>query len=240
MRRLFLIALIATAPAAADEIRTPEACKAAVAADPATAREAAAVWQRMGGGVPARLCEATALSAMGAHATAARLLTSLAANPNRAMAPGLRAVILTDGAREWLDAGRPDLARESLEQAGRITVTDADRQILIARVAAAEGDWPAAQAALDAALATRPDDALAHALLAAALRNQGEASAALAQAERALALAPNLPEALFETGAALAETGQVREATAVWLRLIAAHPDSNLAALARANLQRLN
>ncbi len=244
MRRLFPIALLAAAfsadPAAAGEVRTPEACRAAVAANPAAAREEASVWQRMGGGVPARLCEAEALSAMGAHATAARLLTSLAANPNRAMSPGLRAVILSDGAREWLDAGRPDLARESLDEAGRITAPDADRQVLIARVAAAEGDWPAARSALDAALAARPDDALAHALLAAALRNQGDPSAALEQAERARTLAPDLPEALFETGAALAETGQVREATAVWLQLIAAHPDSALAALARANVQRLN
>lgn len=240
MRRLFLAALLAAGPAVAAEIRTPAQCSEAVAADPAAAREGAAVWQRMGGGVPARLCEAEALSAMGAHATAGRLLTSLAANPNRAMSPGLRAVILTDGARQWLAAGRPDLARAALAVAGRITVADADRQILIARAAAAEADWPAAQAALEAALAERPDDAVAHALLAAALRNQDDPAAALTEAERARALDPALPEALFETGAALAETGQSRRAAQVWLELIAAHPDTSLAALARANLQRLN
>lgn len=239
MRPLFLAVLVVALPAAA-EIRTPDQCTAAVAADPAAAREAAAVWQRMGGGVPARLCEAAALSALGAHASAARLLTNLAANPNRAMSANLRAVILTDGARQWLDADRPDLARAALEQAGRITAPDPDRQVLIARVAAAEGDWPAARAALAAALAARPEDAMAHALMAAALRNDGDPAAALAEAERARALAPDLPEALFETGAALAETGETRRASQVWLALIAAHPDSALAALARANLQRLN
>ena len=240
MRPLFLALLLAASPAAAAEIRTPAQCDAAVAADPAAAREAAAVWQRMGGGVPARLCEASALSALGAHATAAQLLTNLAANPNRAMSAGLRAVILTDGARQWLAADRPDLARAALDRAARITPPDADRQVLIARVAAAEGDWPAARAALTAALAADPDDALAHALMAAALRNEGDPAAALAEAERARALDPGLAEALFETGAALAETGETRRASQVWLELIALHPDSSLAALARANLQRLN
>ncbi|HET9067903.1 MAG TPA: hypothetical protein VFN28_04610 [Amaricoccus sp.] len=239
MRRLFLIALLLAAPAAA-EIRTPEACNAAVAADPAAAREAAALWQRSGGGVPARLCEASALAALGAHATAARLLTGLAANPNRAMSAGLRATVLADGARQWLAAGRPDHAGAALAEADGITVPDADRQILAARVAAAGGDWPAAETALRAALADRPDDALAHALLAAALRNAGDPAAALGEAERARSLDPALPEALFETGAALAETGETARASQVWLELIAAHPRSEFAALARANLQRIN
>jgi tetratricopeptide (TPR) repeat protein len=240
MRRLFLAAILAAVPAAAAEIRTPDQCTAAIAADPAAAREAAAVWHRTGGGVPARLCEASALAAMGAHGTAAQLLGNLAANPNRVMMPGLRAVILTDGAGQWLAAGRPDLAAAALAEASRIAAPDADGQLLLARVAAAQADWPAARVALDAALADRPDDALAHALLAATLRNQGEPAAALAEAERALALAPDLPEALFEAGAALAETGQGDRAAQVWLQLIAAQPDSDLAALARTNLQRLN
>ena len=239
MRTLFLVALLPAGPLAATEIRTPEQCVAAVAADAAAAREAAAVWSRMGGGVPARLCEAQALAASGAHGSAARLLTGLAANPNRAMSAGLRAVILADGAGQWLEAGRPDLARTALAAADKITAPGADRQILAARAAAGEEDWPAAEAALGHALAERPDDALARALLAAALRNQGEPGAALLQAERARALDPDLPEALFEAGAALAETGETRNASRVWLELIAAHPDSPLAALARANLQRL-
>ena len=66
-RPLVLAALLA-APGARAEIRSADECAAAVAADPAAAREDAAVWLRMGGGVPARLCEASALAALGAHA----------------------------------------------------------------------------------------------------------------------------------------------------------------------------
>jgi tetratricopeptide (TPR) repeat protein len=226
MSRLLALLLLAAAPAAA-EIRSADACAAAVDADPAAAREQAAVWQRLGGGVPARLCEAEALAALGAHATAARLLTGLATNPNRAMSASLRATVLADAGRQWLAAGRPDLAREALAEADRITTPSRDRRLLAARAAAAEADWPAAEAAL-------------RALLEAALRNAGDSQAALAEAEAAHRLDPGLPEALFETGAALAETGQPDRAAEVWLELISADPESELAALARANIQRLN
>ncbi len=240
MRWLFLIAVCAAAPAAHAEIRTTQDCTAAVAANPSAAREEAAIWERLGGGVPARLCEAAALAAQGAHATAARILTSVADNPNRAMSAGLRATVLTDGARQWLAAERPDLAAAALAQADTITPATVDRQVLTARIAAAQSDWPAATTALRAALATAPDDALAHALLAATLRNQDDPAAALAEAQRARRLDPDLPEALFETGAALAETGDAKGAAQAWLDLIDRHPDSDLAGLARSNLQALN
>ena len=208
MRRLLVLLLCTTPGIATAAIRSAEDCARAVAANPAAAREEAAIWQRMGGGVPARLCEAEALAALGAHATAAQLLTGVATNPNRAMSAGLRATVLTDAARQWLDAGRADLSRTALAEADRITPPDADRQLVAARADAAEGDWAAAETTLRALLEQRPDDALAHALLAATLRNLGDPEAALPEAEQARRLDPALPEALFETGAALAETGQ--------------------------------
>lgn len=241
MRRLIAAGLLAAAlpiPATAAITNTDE-CKAALAADPTKAREDAAVWEREGGGVPARLCSAAALAALGAHATAAQMLTAVAENPNRAMSVTLRATVLADAADQWLAAGEPHLARGVLGQADRLTPPTPARQLLAARAAAAEADWPAAEAALRAALAATPDDALVHALLAAALRNQGDAAAALPEADRAAALAPDLAEALFEQGAARAETGDIRGAAEAWLALIDRHPDSSLAGLARRNLQRL-
>ena len=76
--------------------------------------------------------------------------------------------------------------------------------------------------------------------MAAVLRHQGDAAAALAQAEKAAALDPALPEAMFETGAAKAETGDRDGAIAAWLKLIDAHPGTDLATLAQANIQTLN
>jgi len=239
LRLLLLLAAVAPLPAAA-EIRSAGDCAAAVAADPAGAREEAALWARTGGGVAARLCEADALAALGAHGTAAVLLTRLAENPGRAMSAGLRAVVLGDAAGQWLDAGRPDLAAAVLEQADRITDPDPRRLVLHARADAAAGDWPAAQAALARAVAAEPADPLARALLAATLRHLGEPEAARAEADSALRLDPQLPEALFEAAAAAAETGDAERAARLWQQLIVLEPAGGLADAARAGLQGLN
>ena len=53
------LTLTARAVPAAD-IGSAEDCQRAIDTDASTAREAAAVWARSGGGVPARLCEAAA------------------------------------------------------------------------------------------------------------------------------------------------------------------------------------
>lgn len=222
------------------QIASAEDCAAAVAANPAKAREDAALWQRLGGGVAARLCEADALAAMGAHVTAATLLTRLGENPGRAIDAGLRAVILGDAAREWLAAGQAQLAIQVLDQADLVAPADGDRLTLRARAAAADANWPQAQAALERLLNEHPDDALGRALMAAVLRRQGDPAGALVEAERARTLAPTLPEAMFEVGAALAETGRRVEAQRAWMALIAGYPDSALAEAARAALTSLN
>ncbi|MFO1105642.1 MAG: hypothetical protein U1E34_06045 [Amaricoccus sp.] len=243
MRRLFLIAAVISsvaAAASAEEITSADQCDAAVAANPASAREAAAVWYRLGGGTAARLCEASALEAMGADTTAAQLLTGVAQNTNRAMPLDLRATVLEDAGRLWLRAGRPDLTLETLASANRLTAADPDRLMLQARAEAAGGDWTATEATLRAFLAAKPDDPLGLALHAAALRQLGEIDAARGEAARALACDPGLAEAQFESAAALAEAGDRDGAGRLWLLLIEQHPDSSLAGLARRNLQGLN
>lgn len=237
---LTLAILSATAAGHADEIRSVEACEAVIAADPEAAREEAALWTRAGGGVPARLCEAAALEAMGADATAARLLTGLAENPNRAMPGDLRASVFEDAARLWMQAGRPDIAEAALLSADRVSPADRARDVLRARIAAGQGNWDDAAALLGGVLSEVPADARVRALRAAALRRGGDPAAALAEAERALADAPDLAEALFEAGAALAESGDMAGARDRWLDLIARHPDDALATLARRNLARLD
>ncbi len=226
-------------PADAVEIRSADACGPAVAADAEAAREAAAHWYRHGGGAEARLCEAAALEALGAHATAAALLTRLAENPNRVLPRDLRATILADAARLWVSAGRPETARAALASAARLVPPDTAAQLTEARAAAALGDWKDARDALDRILAEDPEHALARALRAATLRAGGEADAALAEARAARAASPDLAEARFEEAAALAELDRTEAAVAAFLDLAADAPDHDLAPLARSNARRL-
>jgi thioredoxin-like negative regulator of GroEL len=233
------LAACALGSGAAAEIRDAAACAPAIAADPDRAREEAARWRQQGGGTPAELCEAAALEAIGALGSAAMILTRLGENPNRALVPAVRATILEDAARLWIEAGQPDPALAILDQLPRLGPDTAARDLLRARAAAAAGDWAASLAALDAVLREDPGAVQARALRAAALRRSGDPAAALAEAEAALAEAPDLPEARFEAGAAAAELGQAEAARAQWLALIAAHPDHALATLARRNLVSL-
>ncbi len=244
-RSLLLLSVLAAglslaAPAVpAADIGSAEDCQRAIDADAPAAREAAAVWARSGGGVAARLCEAAALEAMGATASAARILTALAQNPNRAMDRDLRLVTLADGARLWLEAGVPGEAAAALDAADRIGPATPERQILRARVAAARSDWPAALGALEPVLAADPANGAARALRAAALRLSGDAAAAEIEADRARSDAPDSPEALFEAAAARAELGNRTAAARLWLDLIERFPESGLVAVAQRNLQSL-
>ncbi len=231
---------LSTPSAALAEINSIETCRAAIAADPVAAREEAAIWTRLGGGVEARLCEAATLEALGADATAARLLTALAENPNRAIDPFRRAVIFEDAARLWLAAGQPEIAEAALASAGALTTGGPSRRLLAARVAAAQGDWPRALDLVDALLAESPDSAGLLALRAAALRRTGDPAAAAAAADRAVALDPAFPDARFEAAAARAEMGETDAAATLWLDLIDDFPDSAFADLARRNLQALS
>jgi tetratricopeptide (TPR) repeat protein len=232
-------AVSAAFPVHALEIRSADECGPAVAADPEAAREAAAHWYRHGGGAEARLCEAAALEALGAHATAAALLTRLAENPNRVLPRSLRATILADAARLWVDAGHPEMAQAALASAARLAPPDTAALLTSARAAAALGEWEEAREALDRILAEAPDHALARSLRAATLRAAGETAAALAEARAALEAAPGLAEARFEEAAALAELDETEAAVAAFLDLAADAPDHDLAPLARSNARRL-
>jgi tetratricopeptide (TPR) repeat protein len=238
-RALSAAVLVLAGPADAAQIEGPDDCAPAIAADPALAREAAARWHRLGGGVPARLCEAAALEALGAHRSAATLLTRLAENPNRALPVEVRATTFVDAALLWLAVGEPDLARAALDRAGRLAPPDDAALLATARVAAAREDWAGARSALDALLARNLENAEALALRAAASRQAGDAASALTDARAARALDAGLPEARFEEAAALAELGQIRPAIASFLALADAAPEHPLASVARANAVRL-
>lgn len=235
-RAVVVFALVLAAPASAAEIRSAKECREAVAADAPSAREAASVWKRLGGGAGAELCEAEALEAMGAFGSAATILTRLGEDPKRALPLALRVSVLEDAARLWLADERPDLARQGLANLARVTQSTPSQLMLAARAEAGLGQWAASAATLARLIAAEPRNAEAHALRAAALRLGGDPAGARAEADRALALDPDLAPALFEAAAAAAEAGDRPQAEAIWTRLIQAHPDHPLARSARRNL----
>jgi tetratricopeptide (TPR) repeat protein len=240
MRALALTALLSlgAAPATA-AIASLAECEAAVKADPALAREEAAGWAVLGGGALAKACEAMALEALGATKTAAAILTDVAVDRSNGLSAEARVDFLADAARLWLAAREPKLAEEAAGRILSLTGETAETLALRAEARGRQDRWAEARADLDRALDLEPARPDILALRAAANRKEGRPDAALKDADAALAGLPALPEALFERGAALIILKRVPEALDTWFRLIELHPDSELAALARRNIQAI-
>ncbi|TYO89095.1 hypothetical protein [Oceanicella actignis] len=218
-------------------VRDYAACVALLDADPAAAREAAAEWRRFGGGAQAGICEALALSALGAQATAARLLDQLAAEEAGAAPPERLRAMRALAADLWLAARRPEQALASL--AAALDLAPGDPALLAARAQARAmtQDWAGARADLDAALRAAPG---APALLVARAQARaalGDAAGALADAEAALAAAPEDAQAWLEAGRALEALGRRDAARERYLGAIARDRQGPTGAAARRALQ---
>ncbi|MEM6439260.1 MAG: hypothetical protein AAF763_06145, partial [Pseudomonadota bacterium] len=100
-------AVLALGSAGAAAAPGSEACLALADRDPTAAAEAARAWAREGGGGPAAICEALAMEALGAFATAALRLEQLAAAEGEGYGPAERAAFY-EIAGDWrLRAGQP-------------------------------------------------------------------------------------------------------------------------------------
>ena len=218
------ILITAAAPAhAAAPVRSYKACQDRVASDPHSAREAAAEWLRFGdGGLQARICEATALAALGAHASAAARLDVAA----RGAPPELRGELWALAAEFWLAGGRDKDALASAEAALEAAAEGAPARAGALKVRGllrlAEGRNAAAAVDFGSALSLAPAD-LRPELLAARARARnalGEPRAALADAEAAVTAAPDMAAAWAAKGRAETLLGRADAARESYLRAI--------------------
>lgn len=243
-----LIALIAAPVMAAGPpavgsapVRGYAECLARTDADPTAGREAAAEWKRFGGGVPALICEALALSALGADDAAARALDD-AATREPDLTRAQRAEMLALAAQFWLGAGRGDEADASATAALAIVPRqpDALRARGAARIGAAR--FAAAAVDLSAALDGAPDDAGLWVARARARAGMFDHAGSADDAARALALAPDLAEAWLLKGlaeVALDRTGAAQTSLMAAIGADGAPPGGDIAARARATIQRM-
>ena len=174
MRALVFLLLIPL-PAKA-EIRTLEACAAAIEEDADGALSEAARWITLGGGAAARLCEASALQALGADRLAAMKLTELAQDPGVALSADERAVLFIDASAIWRADGQALLAKETADRAVRLTphvpgssmtLNARDARLALAWAQSDLGEVEQARALVTDLLRDAPDDPDALALRAA-------------------------------------------------------------------------
>ncbi len=238
------VGVLTAAPAATAQSSQYQDCLAQAETEPAAARETAAQWEAIGGGVPARHCAAVALIGLGAEIRAAEILTEIGSGESDLPAAD-RVSALTLAGDLWLRNGQGLLARQSFGAALVIAPKSRDGRIGLARVAALESDFGRAIEVLskvvadEGAIGGTATLAEVLTLRAAAFRASGDPQSALNDAELATGSAPNEPLAWFERGAAERALGQRDDARESWLRASMLDPYGAAGDLARLNLQRL-
>ncbi|MBK1663134.1 hypothetical protein CKO38_03440 [Rhodospirillum rubrum] len=226
------------------------ACMALARSRPDQAFEKAGQWKALGGGVPARHCEAVALLGLKEYGEAARRLEALAEDVK--LARGLRVDLLTQAGQAWLAVG--DLSRAYANQTTALQLAGAraqsgapalssvlpdlyiDRAVTLAQA----GRDDEATTDLTKALALQPASVTALVLRASAQRRQGRLTAARADAEAAVKRAPDDAEARLERGDVRLALGDRDGARADWLKVLELAPREGAADAARARIETLD
>lgn len=150
---------------------------------------------------------------LGADAKALQALQRAAS-----LSPGNSQILLAL-ADFYLETGQYELARQHAALAGEAGATDAYENL--ARIAAAQGDWPTAERQAQAALAEHPGRRIPRLILARVLKARGDLAGALSQLEMARRPSdqvnpPPLYNMSFLRGDILARAGRTAEAEAAF------------------------
>lgn len=228
-------------PDPANPSHTYEVCLMTAKSTPESGFEMAGKWLALGGGAPARHCEAVALVGMKEYAEAARRLEALAPQSRE---ESVRAGVLAQAGQAWLLAGELSRALDAQTAAlGAMPVRNRQHaDILVDRAAthADAGQYPEAVLDLDASLTIEPRNPDALAFRASARRHLGDTDRALADADQAIALDPQNVTGLLERGLIHRLNGKPDDARRDWLRIIQIAPDSEAGKAARANIEEMD
>lgn len=226
------------APDTLDPAKTYRLCLDTARAYPEQGNEFAGKWVGLGGGEPAKHCQAVAMLGMRAYPEAATRLEDLAQSSKRDNA--VRAGLLAQAAQAWLLA--EDTTRAYAAQTSALQLLPGDATLLVDRatiLAAAKNYWDAIDD-LNAAIAASPNNAEALAFRASAYRMVEAEDLAMEDAERAVAVNPDGLDGLLERGILYRLKGRDAEARKDWLRILELNPASDTAKAARANIEKMD
>ena len=196
-------------------------------------------WIGLGGGEPAKHCQAVAMIGVKAFGEAASRLEALAGESKSSN--DLRAGMLAQAGQAWLLEGEPNRAYKVQTSALELATANSRVQsdLYVDRAATlAEGEkYKEAIEDLDAALKITPKNADALAFRASARRHLNELDTALTDAESAVAADTKNANALVERGAIYQLKGRAVDARKDWIAAIELDPKSDAANAARAEIE---
>ena len=221
---------------------TYQTCLQLTRKQPEKAFEMAGKWVGLGGGEPAKHCQALALVGIGEYGEGATRLEVLAQTSKQAA--GVRANMLAQAGQAWVMQDDPTRAYAAQSAALKVIPQGTKQHVEIlmdrAGTLADAGKFDEAIDDLDAALKIDSTNAEAWAFRASAYRTKGDIERALKDAERAVAAGPNNVSALLERGNLYRMEKRLAEARKDWLRILELDPDSPAADAARTNIERMD
>ncbi|WP_119677395.1 tetratricopeptide repeat protein [Indioceanicola profundi] len=231
----------ALAPRSADAaiFESRSACLEKVEEAPDFALVDAQAWERQGGGIDARLCQALAQLTRGEWDAAGTALEKSIAEL-KGEPPEVLANLWTRAGLAWSEAGKADKAEAAYAKA--IKLRPQDPQMLIDRALARADQerWWEVVEDLDAAIELAPKNREALLLRADAQARLARGREALMDVDAVLAEDGSNPDALLLRGELLADREDYAGARSDWRRVLEAAPDSGAAEQARRNLEALD
>jgi regulator of sirC expression with transglutaminase-like and TPR domain len=183
-------------------------------------------------------CAAIALVGLKQYGEAARRLEVLARKGSAGGAE-VRSQLLSQAGNAWLLAGQPELATTAFTAALQLMPGEADYLIDRSRASAQLKKWAAAESDLTSALASEPGNVQALVLRSSARRAQKNLQGAMGDVTQALLLDGENVEALAERGLLRAAQGDKAGARKDFLAVLERAPESEAAASARIEIEKL-
>lgn len=226
------------APDTLTPAKTYQMCLSMARAYPEQGVEFSGKWIGLGGGEPAKHCQAVSMMGMHEYGEAATRLEELAQNSKQPNP--VRAGMLAQAAQSWLLHG--DNERAYAAQTAALKLTPKDVKLLIDRsltLAEAKNYWESIDD-LNTAVSLDPTNADAYAFRASAYRMVSADDLAMDDAERALSIDPQNVSALLERGILSRMKNNDNGARKDWMKILELAPDSDAARAARANIERMD
>jgi len=225
-----------------DPVFTYNFCLALTKEQPDKAIELAGKWVGLGGGEPAKHCQALSLIGLKEYGEGATRLEALAVESRQE--PTVRASMLAQAGQAWMQQGELSRAYASQTAALKIVPAGSKQQMELyldrAVTLADAGKFDEVIEDCNAALIIDPNNSDALAYRAAAHRLQGNEEEAFADADRAVKADTKNVAALLERGNLWRMQKRLAAARQDWMRILELEPDSAAADAARINIERLD
>lgn len=222
--------------------RTYQECLSLARTQPDKGIELAGKWVGLGGGEPAKHCQALSLVGLGEYGEGARRLEELAQGSQQE-AP-VRASMLAQAGEGW--RLQSDLTRAYAVQSLALKIvpqgSKQHMEILLDRAGtlADAAKYKEVIDDVDDALRIDPSNATGWAYRAAAHRYLGDEDEALKDAENAVKVGPTNQAALLERGNLYRMKKRLEAARKDWLKILEIDPDTAAADAARLNIEHMD